>query len=113
DAPAGPEAPVADTTAPAVAITSPESGALISGTTTATVTATDDTEVTAVTFYVGSLKVGDAVQTDDTTWSWRTRTAGIQGTYPLTARATDAAGNVSASDPVTVTVNQRPGSPKN
>ncbi|MBO0985330.1 Ig-like domain-containing protein [Rathayibacter sp. SD072] len=99
-----PAAPVADTTAPTVAITSPLPGAVLSGTTTATVSATDDTEVTGVAFYIGSLKVGDGVRTTGSTWSLTTSTGGMRGTFPLTARATDAAGNTTASAPVTVTL---------
>ncbi|MCM6764550.1 Ig-like domain-containing protein, partial [Rathayibacter sp. ZW T2_19] len=99
-----PEAPVADTTAPTVAITSPLPGAVLSGTTTATVSATDDTAVTGVAFYIGSLKVGDGVRTTGSTWSLTTSTGGMRGTFPLTARATDAAGNTTASAPVTVTL---------
>ncbi|NQX03435.1 hypothetical protein HQQ82_01325 [Rathayibacter sp. VKM Ac-2856] len=77
---------------------------MISGTTTATVTATDDTAVTGVAFYIGTLKVGDGVKTGAGTWSLTTSTGGMRGTFPLTARATDAAGNVTASAPVTVTL---------
>jgi hypothetical protein len=77
---------------------------VISGSTTATVTATDDTAVTGVAFYLGNLKVGDGTKTGGSTWSLTTSTAGMRGTFPLTARATDAAGNVAASAPVTVTL---------
>ncbi|MWV47742.1 hypothetical protein GRS96_00455 [Rathayibacter sp. VKM Ac-2803] len=102
--PAQPEAPEEDTTAPSVEITSPLDGAVIKGITTASVEATDDTGVTAVAFYVGTLKVGDAVQTGESTWSLTASTVGIVGTFPLTARATDAAGNTANSTPVTVTL---------
>ncbi|WKK72470.1 right-handed parallel beta-helix repeat-containing protein [Rathayibacter oskolensis] len=102
--PAKPEVPEADTVAPTVAITSPLDGAVIKGVTTASVDATDDTGVTAVAFYVGTLKVGNALKTGETTWSLTAGTAGIVGTFPLTARATDAAGNVTNSAPVTVTL---------
>ncbi|KQQ05959.1 hypothetical protein ASG06_05325 [Rathayibacter sp. Leaf185] len=104
EAPTLPEAPVADTTAPTVEITSPQPGAVLSGTSTATATATDDTAVTGVAFYLGSLKVGDATRTGTSTWSLTTSTAGMRGTFPLTARATDTAGNVSVSTPTTVTL---------
>ncbi|MBO0985729.1 right-handed parallel beta-helix repeat-containing protein [Rathayibacter sp. SD072] len=102
--PGATQPPAVDTTAPEVAITSPVSGAVIRGITTATVTATDDTAVTAVAFYLGSLKVGDATATTGTTWELTTTTAGLRGTFPLTARATDAAGNTGISAPVTITL---------
>ncbi|NQX18343.1 Ig-like domain-containing protein [Rathayibacter sp. VKM Ac-2857] len=99
--PTAPGAPVADTTAPKVAITSPRAGAVLSGTTTVTVTATDDTAVTGVSFYLGSDKIGEAARTGSATWSMTTGTAGLRGTVLLTARATDAAGNTTTSAPVT------------
>ncbi|TCL82658.1 MULTISPECIES: Ig-like domain-containing protein [unclassified Rathayibacter] len=93
-----------DRTAPTVAITSPRTGTVLGGSTTATVTATDDTVVSRVTFLLGGTDVGDAVRNADGTWSLTTSTAGTHGTFPLTARATDAAGNSTVSAPVTVTL---------
>ncbi|QHC58840.1 Ig-like domain-containing protein [Rathayibacter sp. VKM Ac-2760] len=102
-APAEPGAPV-DDTAPEVVVTSPEAGDVLTGTALATVTATDDTGVTGVTFLVEGVEIGDAEQTDEDTWSLGGDTTGLRGTVALTARATDAAGNVSESEPVTVTL---------
>ncbi|SMH27669.1 Right handed beta helix region [Rathayibacter oskolensis] len=102
--PGQPEPPVVDTTAPAVSITAPASGIVVSGVTTATAEATDDVAVTGVTFYVGSLKVGNGTKMSESTWSLTTNTQGMRGTFPLTARATDAAGNVTISAPVTITL---------
>ncbi|AZZ51730.1 Ig-like domain-containing protein [Rathayibacter festucae] len=99
-----PKKAAVDRTAPTVTITSPRSGSVLGGTTTATVTATDDTAVTRVTFLLGGTEVGDAAQNADGTWSLTTSTAGKHGTFPLTARATDAAGNSTVSAPVTVTL---------
>ncbi|QHC58841.1 Ig-like domain-containing protein [Rathayibacter sp. VKM Ac-2760] len=98
------KAPVADRTAPVVAITSPTTGAVLRGTATATLTATDDTAVTGVKLFLGSREVGDATSSDDGTWSLTTGTAGLRGTFALTARATDAAGNSTVSAPVSVTL---------
>ncbi|ROQ64435.1 hypothetical protein EDF36_1400 [Rathayibacter sp. PhB152] len=99
-----PKKAAVDRTAPTVAITSPRTGTVLGGSTTATVTATDDTVVSRVTFLLGGTEVGDAAQNADGTWSLTTRTAGTHGTFPLTARATDAAGNSTVSAPVTVTL---------
>lgn len=97
-----PETPVADVTDPTVAIVSPAPGAVVSGTTTATATASDDTTVTGVTFFAGGLEIGDGVRTGASTWSLTTDTAGLVGTGAITASATDAAGNTAVSDPVIV-----------
>ncbi|NQX03440.1 Ig-like domain-containing protein [Rathayibacter sp. VKM Ac-2856] len=97
-------APAADRSAPTVTITSPRSGDTISGTTTATVVASDDTAVIGVTFLLGGTEVGAGTSTDGRTWSLTTRTGGKHGTFALTARATDAAGNSTVSAPVAITL---------
>ncbi|NRG42558.1 Ig-like domain-containing protein [Rathayibacter sp. VKM Ac-2835] len=102
--PAEPETPAEDTTAPEVVITAPEAGDVLGGPATATVTATDDVAVTGVVFAVEGIEIGDGVQTGENTWSLSSDTAGVQGTFALTARATDAAGNVTESAPVPVTL---------
>jgi len=87
--------PVADTTAPTVAISSPANSATVTGTATVTVSATDNVGVSKVEFYVNG-----ALQATDTaspyTFSWNT-TAVANGSYTLTAKAYDAAGNVGQS----------------
>lgn len=91
-----------DTTAPTVAISSPTSGTTVSGTVAVTASASDNTGVSKVEFYVNG-----TLQTTDTaapyTYSWNT-TALANGTYTLTAKAYDAAGNVGQSSSVSVTV---------
>ncbi|NQX13886.1 right-handed parallel beta-helix repeat-containing protein [Microbacteriaceae bacterium VKM Ac-2855] len=100
-----PEEPeVGDTMAPTVEITSPVSGATISGKATITSIASDDTAVTGVSYWIGALKVGDAKETTPGVWSLAATSSGIRGTYALTARAVDAAGNTATSAPVTVTL---------
>lgn len=89
-----------DNTPPRVSITSPDSGAAVSGTITVTVTAADDVGIAGVQFLL------DGVQSaDDTTTpyslSWDTTTAS-NGPHTLTAVARDAAGNQTTSAPVTV-----------
>jgi subtilisin family serine protease len=92
-----------DLTAPTTSITSPTSGAVVSGVTLIEATASDDRGVvTKVDFYVGSSLIG----TDTTapySWNWDT-TKYATSSYTLKTRATDAAGNVKFSTTVPVTV---------
>ncbi|ROQ64439.1 hypothetical protein EDF36_1404 [Rathayibacter sp. PhB152] len=104
DSPAEPETPAEDTSAPEVEITAPEPGDVLGGPAIAIVSATDDVAVTGVVFLVEGVEIGDGVQTDEDTWSLASDTAGLQGTFALTARATDAAGNTTESAPVSVTL---------
>jgi Big-like domain-containing protein len=98
--------PTPDNTPPTVRITSPASGATVSGTITVTATASDNRGVAGVQFFLDG-----ALGADDTTApysiSWNTATAG-NGSHTLTAVARDAAGNRTTSDPVTVTVTDTP-----
>jgi endonuclease I len=92
----------ADTTAPAASITSPASGATVSGTVAVTATATDAVGVTKVEFLLdGALQATDT--TSPYSWSWAT-TAAANGSHSLVAKAYDAAGNVGTSASVTVAV---------
>jgi hypothetical protein len=97
DAPQSP-----DTTPPTTSITSPLSGATVSGTINVTANASDDRGVAKVEFYLDG-----TLQTTDTSspysWSWNT-TAASNGTHSLTSKAFDAAGNNSTSAVVSVTV---------
>jgi beta-lactamase superfamily II metal-dependent hydrolase len=92
-----------DTQPPATSITSPASGATVSGTISVTASATDDVGVTLVEFYLDGV-----LQASDTTapyaWSWNT-TGAINGAHTLTSKAYDAAANVGTSSPIPVTVN--------
>ncbi|HET7436816.1 MAG TPA: Ig-like domain-containing protein [Thermoanaerobaculia bacterium] len=92
----------ADTIAPVTAITSPASGATVSGTTSVTASASDNTGVTRVDFLVdGAVAASDS--SSPYSFSWNTTTAS-NGTHSLSSRAYDAAGNSAASASVTVTV---------
>ena len=93
----------ADATAPVVAVSSPASGTTVSGTVTVTTTASDTVGVSKVEFYVNSQLQG-ADTAAPYSFSWNTA-ALTNGSYSLTARAYDAAGNVGQSSAVTVTVN--------
>ena len=96
-APVGP-----DTTAPTTSITSPSAGATVSGNTTVSASASDNVAVTSVEFYVD----GVLASTDNVapySFSWNT-TAVADGSYSLSSKAYDAAGNNGTSAPVSVTV---------
>lgn len=91
-----------DTTAPTTSITAPIAGAIVSGTTTVSASASDNVGVTKVEFYLDGV-----LQSTDTTspysWSWNTTTAS-NGSHTLTSKAYDAAANVGTSAGVAVTV---------
>lgn len=100
-----------DTTPPTVAITSPASGSLVSGTITVSADASDEVGVAGVQFQVD----GTPLDAEDTgapySVTWDTTAAG-NGSHTLTAVARDGAGNTTTSAPVTVTVaNVVPGVP--
>ncbi len=99
----GNHAVTVDATPPTVALTSPQGGAKIFLSTTLQATAADDNHVvTQVVFYDGTTVIG----TDTTapySMSWNTLLV-ARGQHTLTARATDAAGNVTTSAGVIVTV---------
>ena len=98
-----------DTQAPATSITSPPSGATVSGSTLVTAAASDNVGVTRVEFYLDG-----ALQSTDTTspyeWSWNTTTA-ANGGHNLTSKAFDAVGNFGTSAAIAVTVSNAPPPP--
>ena len=98
-----PDGDVGDTVAPTVALTAPAAGATVSGNVTVSATASDNVGVSRVEFYYGT----NLIATDDTapySVTWNT-TAVANGSYSLTAKAYDVAGNVGTSAAVSVTVN--------
>jgi hypothetical protein len=92
-----------DTTPPTVSITSPASGATVSGTTTVSASASDNVGVAGVLFFVDGSAIGAEDTTSPYSASWNTTTV-ANGSHSLTARARDAAGNSTTSGAVTVTV---------
>ncbi|WP_318556464.1 Ig-like domain-containing protein [Geobacter anodireducens] len=96
-----------DTTAPTVAVSAPANGATVSGTVTVSATASDNVGVTKVEFLVNGT-VASTVTTAPYNYSWNTTTS-ANGTYTLTAKAYDAAGNIGQSTSVSVTVNNQTG----
>jgi hypothetical protein len=91
-----------DTTAPTASITAPAAGATVSGAVTVSASASDNVGVTKVDFYDGATLIGtDTTSPYSLTW---TTTSTANGAHSLTARASDAAGNVGTSAAVGVTV---------
>jgi M6 family metalloprotease-like protein len=91
-----------DTQAPTTSITSPANGATVSGVTSVSASASDNTGVTRVDFYLdGALAASDS--TAPYSWSWDT-TGSANGSHSLTSTAFDAAGNSGSSSTVSVTV---------
>jgi hypothetical protein len=91
---------VKDTTAPSIVITSPASGARVTGNTNITVSATDNVGVSQVSIYLdGVLKTTDT--SAPYSYNWNTRKSSA-GTHTIKATAWDAAGN-STTTSITVT----------
>lgn len=90
-----------DATPPTISITSPASGATVSGTINVTVNASDNRAVSSVSLSVDGTVVGSS-STSPFTISWNSATV-VNGTHTLTVTAKDAANNsASASRQVTV-----------
>ena len=93
----------ADTQPPTVTITSPTTGATVSGTISLTASATDDVGVAGVQFQVDGADLGPELTAAPYTYSWDT-TATSSGPHVLVAIARDAAGNTISSAAVAVVV---------
>jgi predicted RNA-binding protein with PIN domain len=100
-------APPPDTTPPTVSITSPASGATVSGTISVKASASDNVGVVGVQFQLDGVNGGAEATTAPYSVSWNTATAS-NGSHIITAVARDAAGNRTTSAPVTVTVANGP-----
>jgi hypothetical protein len=92
-----------DRTPPTVAITSPASGATVSGTITVTADASDNVGVRGVQFQYNGIDF-DAEDTAPPYTATGHTNSVPNGSYTLTAIARDAAGNQTTSAPVTITV---------
>jgi hypothetical protein len=104
---AAPPPPPGDTTPPTTSITSPASGATVSGTVTVSASASDNVGVSRVELFVdGSLAGSDT--SSPYSFSWNTTTV-ANGGHSLQTRAYDAAGNVGSSSTVSVTVSNSTG----
>lgn len=95
-----------DTEAPVVSITSPSAGEVL-GTISITASASDNIGIAGVQFLLNGNNLGSELTTAPYSLSWNTYNV-ANGDYVLTARARDAAGNVTNSVDVAVTVNNPP-----
>jgi hypothetical protein len=99
---------VIDNAPPAVSITAPAAGSVVGGFATISANASDNLAVAGVQFFVDGAAVGAEDLIAPYSVAWNT-TNGTSGSHVLTATARDAAGNVTTSATVTVTVdNQGP-----
>ena len=92
-----------DTTPPATSITSPSTGATVSGVVAVSATASDDVGVTRIEIYLDS-SLKQTCTASPCNWSWNSA-ASANGTHSLQSNAYDAAGNAGSSTVVTVTSN--------
>ena len=83
-----------DVTNPSVLLTSPASGATVSGTVLLQADASDNVGVAGVQFLRDGINIGAEDTVAPYAVSWNTTTL-VNGTYGITARARDAAGNVA------------------
>src|SRR6266853_859883 len=100
---------------PTVRITSPASGATVSGTISVTADASSNVGVAGVQFKLDGANLGAEAtaapySTPPYSTLWNTTTAS-NGSHTLTAVARDTAGNQTTSSPVTVTVSNAPPPP--
>src|SRR4051812_19649231 len=101
--------PPPDTTKPTVSMSAPADGSTVSATVALNANASDNVAVAGVQFLVN----GNAVGSEDTaapySVNWDSSTV-ANGSYSITARARDAAGNQATSAAVVVTVSNTPDS---
>ncbi|PYX86541.1 MAG: hypothetical protein DMG70_00465 [Acidobacteria bacterium] len=92
------------TPAPSVAITSPVSGATVSGSISISGTASDSVSISSVQVAVDGGSFSNASGTNN--WSFSLNTSSLSnGSHSLTAKTSDAAGMTAISSPVAITVN--------
>jgi hypothetical protein len=95
--------PPPDTIPPTVSMTAPAGGTTVSGNVTLSATASDNIAVGGVQFLANGASVGAEDTSSPYLVSWNT-TGLANGSYTLTARARDAAGNQTTSTAITVVV---------
>ena len=93
-----------DLTPPTVTLDLPLASTPLTGTTTLSATATDNAVIAKVEFYAGTRLLGTSTSVSTTyTLNWNTQLL-ANGTYSLTAKATDTGGNTTISSSVSVTI---------
>jgi hypothetical protein len=94
---------VPDTIPPTVSITSPTNGSTVSGTITVSANASDNIGIAGVQFLLNGSNLGSEDTSSPYAVSWNT-TSASNGSYTISARARDMAGNMTTSLNVTVMV---------
>lgn len=92
-----------DETDPTISVTNPTNNSTSSATTSITVDAADNIAVVGVQFYLDGAVLGDEDVASPFTYDWDT-TSVVDGSYTLTARARDAAGNTATSSAIVTVV---------
>ena len=102
--PVGGNPPPTDTTPPSISLTAPANGTTVSGTTTVSANASDNSGLVSVQFLLDGIGLGAERTGPLFSFFWDT-TRVPNGQHTLSAQARDAAGNVASAGNVTVTVN--------
>ena len=92
-----------DPIAPSVVLSSPANGSTVWGTTTVSAIASDNVGVAGVQFQLDGVDLAPEDTTAPYSINWNT-TGATNGSHNLTAAARDGAGNITISEPITVTV---------
>lgn len=92
-----------DVTPPSITLTSPSPASTVSGNVAITADVSDNVGVGGVQFQINGINLGAEDTTPPFSITWET-TQFTPGQYLLTARARDAAGNTTTSDPISVTI---------
>lgn len=99
---------IEDTTPPTVNLTFPTNGSTVAGFVTLAATASDDSAVTRVEFFVDSISIGTGTpsgQAGPWTLNWNSASV-ANGAHALMARAYDAKGNTGSDNDTSVNVDQ-------
>ncbi len=92
-----------DTIAPSTSITTPASGAIVSGTVVVSATASDNIGVTSLEIDIDGVQKASNTNATSLSYSWNT-TQVSNGQHTIVSKASDAAGHIATSSTVTVTV---------
>jgi len=90
-----------DTTPPTVSVTSPVTGAMLTGTVTLSATASDNVGVASVQFLLDGVALGKPLSSAPYSLAWDTGTVSA-GTHTISAVAKDAAGNATNATSVAI-----------
>jgi hypothetical protein len=93
-----------DAVAPTVSVSAPGNGPTVAGTITLVADAVDNVAISGVKFFADGAQIGSEQINSPYQRAWDT-TKVPNGTYVITARATDVAGNFTTSTNLTLTVN--------